>query len=375
MSARRKKILIDANPVVSYYAMGRINGIGRTCMELILQLDKMRDELPFDIELYTQNIRGVSAKRLGTGFRTRHAYLRNTESMRQLVRKGHLRELMSGYDLQHITHNYESVTDPPRCIVTIHDAMFFSYPENFLGAELNRKVIPPFARAAAHIITISENSKREIMEYMDVPSEKISVIPWGVDHGILHPMKKQPNRWSGGNPYFVSVSCDIGRKNTITLLRAYDRFALNNPAHHLILVWRNPSTEAIAIAEKPHLKGMVHFASNLTNEELAKIYAGATASFFPSLYEGFGLPIVESMACGVPCVTARNSSLEEVGGDAAIYTDPMDVESMAIEMEKFENGDFDMDNLRAISLRQASNFTWGKCVAKTVAVYKRCLEI
>lgn len=370
-----KKILIDANPIVPYFVLGKNSGIGRTCIELICELNRQRDGLPFEIELFTQNMKGVSAKKLNTGFKTHHVYLRFTQAMSTLVRRLRLRELLSGYDLQHITHNYENVVDPSRCIVTIHDAMFFSYPESFLGAEWNRKIIPPFARQVAHIITISENSKREIMEYMDVKEDKISVIPWGIDRSLLYPHKVSENQWTGKKPYFTSVSCDKGRKNTITLLKAYDRFALNDPEHHLILVWRNPTDEAFAITQKAHLKGRVHFASNLPNEELADIYAGATASFFPSLYEGFGLPIVESMACGVPCVTARNSSLEEVGGEAAIYTDPMDIEAIAAEMEKFENGRYDSAQLRRLSLAQADKFSWEKCAAQTIDVYRKCLGV
>lgn len=370
-----KKILIDANPIVPYFALGRNSGIGRTCMELIRQLDSMRQELPFEIELYTQNLHGVSGKRLNTGFKSRHVFLRNTDSGRIWSRNLWLRELLSRYDLQHITHNYEIVRDPSRCIVTIHDVMFFSYPESFLGAEKNRRVVPPFARKARHIITISENSKREIMEYMDISEERITVIPWGVDRSLLYPHEVVSNRWSGNAPYFASVSCNRGRKNTISLLRAYDKFARHNPSHHLILVWREPTDEARKLAEQPHLKGRVHFASNLSNEELADIYAGATATFFPSLYEGFGLPIAESMACGVPCVTCRNSSLEEIGGDAAVYVEPMDIDAMAVEMERFENGSYDMRSLRNISLAQASKFTWENCAQKTIDVYKRCLEL
>jgi len=368
-----KKILIDANPVVPYFALGRNSGIGRTCMELIAELDRRRESLPFEIELYTQNIRGVSAKRMNTGFKTHHAYLRNTPSWNILSKRLHIRELLSGYDLQHITHNCEILRDPSRCIVTIHDALFFSHPENFLGAEESRKLVPPFARKSRHVITISENSKREIMQYMDVPEEKITVIPWGVDHRLLFPHKVESNRCNFS--YFASVSCDIGRKNTITLLRAYEKFARSNPAHHLILVWSNPSDEALRLAELPHIENRVHFVSNISNEELADIYAGATATFFPSLYEGFGLPIAESMACGVPCVTCRNSSLPEVGGDAAIYVDPMDMDGMATEMERFENGDYDMNELRRKSVAQADNFRWENCAAATIEVYKQCLEL
>lgn len=373
---KRRKILIDANPIVPYLVSRRISGIGRTCLELINGLNKIPlEELPIDIALYTQNLKGVSAKQVGTKFKTVHGYLRNNETGNKWAKRLHLREMLYRYDLQHITHNFEQVVDPSRCIVTVHDAMFFSYPEAFLGAEENRKKIPPFVRKAAHIITISENSKREIIEYMDVPAERITVIPWGVDHQLLYPHLSGNNRWTHDAPYFISVSCDIGRKNTITLLHAYCKFAKNNPTHHLILVWRNPSEDALKIAKSSDVKGLVHFAKNLSNEELADLYAGATASFFPSLYEGFGLPIVESMACGVPCVTARNSSLEEVGGDAALYVEPLDVDAICDVMEDFENEVYDLVQLRAASLAQASRFTWERCAKSTVEVYKQCLQI
>lgn len=370
-----KKILIDANPVVPYLALGKNSGIGRTCMELISELGQIKNELPFKIELFTQNLKGVTAQPLNSGFKCHHLYLRNTTAWKNLSKALSLRELISKYDLQHITHNWEVVTNPSRCIVTIHDAMFFSYPESFLGAEDNRKRIPHFARNAAHVITISENSKREIMEFMNVPEEKITVIPWGVNHQILYPHETGANKWSGEAPYFTAVSCDKGRKNSISIIKAFERFMTNAPEHHLIMVWRNPTEEALQIADTPLLKDRVHFARDLSNEELSDVYAGATASFFPSLYEGFGLPIIESMACGVPCVTARNSSLEEVGGDAAIYVEPLDVEAIAFEMEKFENGDYDLSSLREKSLRKASEFTWSRCAEATVEVYKKCLDL
>jgi glycosyltransferase involved in cell wall biosynthesis len=371
----KKKILIDANPIVPYYALGTINGIGRTCIELIKAIDKIRDVLPFEIELYTQNLKGISGKRLETGFKSNHAYLRNNQLGLILAKKLHVREILSNYTLQHITHNCENVVDPSRCIVTIHDAMYYSYPEDMFNPEDTRRKYSSFAKRAKRIITISENSKREIMHYMDIPDDKISVIPWGVDRELLYPHKPTSNKYCGSAPYFVAVSCDIGRKNTISILKAYKKFALNNPSHHLILVWRNPSEEALEISKLPGLNGFVHFASNLTNEELSDIYAGATASFFPSLYEGFGLPILESMACGIPCVTCQNSSLPEVGGDAAIYVEPLDTDGMSQIMERFENGEYDIDDLKDKSLLQASKFSWENCAKQTAEIYRQCLGI
>ena len=210
---------------------------------------------------------------------------------------------------------------------------------------------------------------------MDVQEDKITIIPWGCNRQIFYPRKVTDNRYCGDEPYFIAVSCDKGRKNTISVVKAFVKFAKNNPEHNLILVWRAPSDEVLKLREECKLESKIHFASNVSDFELGNLYAGATASFFPSFYEGFGLPIVESMACGVPCVTCRNSSLEEVGGSAAIYVEPLDIDAMAGIMDRFENTDCDMEDLHERSIAQASKFTWENCVAKTIEVYKKCLDI
>jgi glycosyltransferase involved in cell wall biosynthesis len=371
-----KKLLIDANPSVPYLVAGHVNGIGRTNFELIRTLDGMRSEIPFEIELYTQNIRGVKATGLGTGFKARHVYLRNNNRGNRIAAALRLRELTSRYDLMHITHNFEYVAHPEKCIVTIHDAMMFSYPEPFLGHDFAREFFPPFARRAKAIVTCSENSRREISEYMDVDPEKIFVAPWGVDHKLLYPHKTGACRFTEGEPFFISVSCDRGRKNTIATVRAFISFNRLDPTHHLVLVWRNPSEEVLRlIEENPEVKNKIHFASGISNEELADLYAGATCSFFPSRYEGFGLPIAESMACGTPVVTCRNSSLEEVGGDVAFYVDPDDTDAMASIMERFENGSLKKEELLDANHRQSMLFTWERCAALTLDVYRKCLEL
>lgn len=371
-----KKLLIDANPSVPYLVAGHVNGIGRTNFELIRTLNNIRVSIPFEIELYTQNIRGVNATGLGTAFKSRHIYLRNNTIGNKLAAALRLREFITHYDLMHITHNFEYVAKPEKCIVTIHDAMMFSYPEPFLGHDFAREFFPPFARKAKAVITCSENSKREISNYMGVNPEKIFVTPWGIDHNLLYPHKAEPSIYTGVSPFFVSVSCDRGRKNTINVVKAFIEFNRNNPDHHLVLVWRNPSEEVLKLIEaNSPAKNKIHFASNINNQELADLYAGATCSFFPSRYEGFGLPIAESMACGTPVVTCRNSSLEEVGGDVAFYVDPDDVDAMATIMERFENGDLKKNELSEANHRHSMLFTWERCANLTLDVYKKCLEI
>lgn len=111
----------------------------------------------------------------------------------------------------------------------------------------------------------------------------------------------------------------------------------------------------------------------VSNGELSALYANSTATFFLSKYEGFGLPILESMASGTPVVTCSNSSLPEVGGDAALYVGEEDIEAISLLMEQFENESFDLGQMQRKCLAQASKFTWKSCAEKTLQVYWECL--
>lgn len=369
------KIVIDANPVVPYFVSGKVNGIGRTTMELIQALAKMQD-LPFDITLYSQNMKGIGGRNMDTPFRCKHLYLPNRSQINKALSHFPVREILTDYDLMHITHNFEYVHRPDKCIVTIHDAMFFSYPEKFLNHDFARKYYPKFAQKARAIITCSENSKKEISYFMQIPEDKISVCYWGVDHEIFKPYDIDNDSLKIFAPYFLSVSCDIGRKNTIAVLKAYEIFLKQNPKHNLVLVWGNVPDEISKRFSQPEFKDRIHFLDRkIPNEQLARLYSGATATFFPSKYEGFGLPILESMACGTPVVTCRNSSLPEIGGDAAIYVDPDDIQDMSGWMEKFENKSVDINNMKEKCIAQATKFTWERCARQTVEVYKKCLDL
>ena len=219
----KKRILIDADPVVPYFVSGRVSGIGRTTMELIQALDR-QPELPFEVMLYSQNMKGIGGRNLRTHFPCRHVYLPNRTRWNKALAHFPVREALTRYDLMHITHNFEYVHRPDRCIVTIHDALFFTFPEKFLGHDFAREHYPRLARRARAVITCSENSKREIAENMDVPEERIFVTYWGVDHALFRPRQVGPLTLTSGRPYFLSVSCDVGRKNTISVLNAYAQF-------------------------------------------------------------------------------------------------------------------------------------------------------
>lgn len=367
---RGKKVLIDVNSVVPWFAAGKQSGIGRTTMELVRTLDAMCDSLPFQIELYSQNMKGIGARDLATRFRTHHLWLPKRDRFDKVVNRFRIREAICRYDLMHIPHNFDFGARPDRCITTIHDAMFFTYPEEAFAPEFCRREYSRFARECRAVLTCSHSSKRDIVEYMKVSEDRVFVAPWGCDTSLFRPRNAKAEK-----PFFLSTSCDLGRKNTISVIRAFARYAAKSQEHDLVLVWRNPPAEIMEEIKELGISERVRFARNIPDEELAELYATATATFFPSLYEGFGLPILESMACATPVVTCRNSSLEEVGGASALYVEPYDIEAMAEIMKRFEEmPGGDIAQLREWSLAQSRCFSWRSCAEKTIEVYGAMLD-
>lgn len=365
-----KKVVIDINSVLPLYRRGWISGIGRTTKELVEQLASIGD-LPFELMLYSQNVRGISGRKMGLGLECRHLFLPHKPKVNQLIGKTRLRELATGYDLLHIPHNFEWVRRPDRTVVTIHDAMFFARPDEVFDHEYAQRTYPTLARRCRAIITCSESSKRDIANYMDIAEDKIFVCPWGYNRDLFFPHEDD----RADKPYFLCVSCSLGRKNTMAVVKAYEQLAKQKPEHKLIMVWSNAPKEVVDFCSQDHLRDNVSIVNGVSDEQLAQLYNGATALFFPSRYEGFGLPVLEAMACGTPVVTCRNSSLPEVGGDAALYVDPDDTNAMLTYMERFEQGELKKSDLSERCLSQASKFSWQRCAEQTIDVYKHCLGI
>ena len=378
----KKRLLIDINSAISVYATGKVSGIGRTALELLQAMAKVQD-LPFEVMLYSQNMRGISGKVLALPFKSRHVYLRHTSFWNEMVSRCGIREAVTGYDLMHIPHNYEHVRYPSKCIVTLHDALFMKAPAPTNEQTHMQRIVPSFVQQCKHIITCSESSKNDILETMSVPGEKISVIYWGVQHDLFKPptnkMEAQQlvaQKYGIVNPYFFTLSCNAKRKRADVLLHSFLDYCKHEPCpHDLVLIWSNPPESIVHEVSVSNARDKIHFINSVTNEELALLYHGAKALFFPSSYEGFGLPVVEAMACGTPVVTCRNSSLKEIAGDAAIYLDEPVEESIPRVIDGFVKGVWPLNEFIAKGLQRASEFTWEKCAEQTVEVYKRCLGI
>jgi len=368
-----KKILIDANPIVPIIGQGRFTGIGRTCLDLIKALDSIKNELPFEIELFTQNLHGVSAKKLDTSFKSYHVYLRNIPTCNKLARMIRLRELITKYDLQHITHNHEFAADPSRSIVTVHDAFFMKINDEQFDYSSLRKIYPPFIRACRHIITCSEYSKKDIVGFIGVDPSKITVIPWGINHEVFYveddkaAVKNRLRDEYGLNcPFLLSVSCDVGRKRTPDLINAW--MSIENPVNDLVLVWGNvPRWVKDLVNDHPR----IHFISEVSNDALRWLYNCCTASVNPTSYEGFGLPVLEAMACGSPVVTCSNSSIPEVGGSVAIYVEEPIVNTLPQKLFEIDRGLIDLEDIKRRGINQASQFSWENTARKTIKIYEQ----
>lgn len=378
-----KRVMIDAGGLAYYFVTGRVNGIGRTTMELIQALAARAGELPFEVMLYSQNMKGIGGRNLHTPFRCRHLYLPDRPQVNRLLACTPVKEWFTGYDLLHIPSNFAYVHRPDRCVVTIHDALFMKMQEQAFNHDKMRMEVPPFARACRHIITCSEASKRDIVETMHVEPEKVTVIYWGIKHDVFHPLQLakediinelKEHYAAMPSDYFLSVSCNAERKRTHLLVEAYMELCKQRPVNDLVLVWGNPPQWLMQKINSSPARGRVHFVTGLGDDQLALLYNGAMAAFTLSSYEGFGLPLLEAMACGTPVATCGNSSLGEIAADAAIYMDEPVKESALAVMEQFENGSIDIEKYRQKGLTRAAEFTWQRTAAKTIEVYKHNLE-
>lgn len=376
-----KRLVIDCNSIVPYLVSGRTTGIGRTTLDLVYALAKIKDQIPFDIVLYSQNMKGIGGKNLATAFRTRHFFLPNREGVNKWLGRLSVKEILAPYDLMHIPHNLEYVYRPEKTIVTLHDALFMHINEKAFDHLGMRKQVPPLMRNCKGIITCSESSKRDIIETMHINPDKIDVVYWGINHEVFYTQKdknlvkeKISAQFGIDKPFFLSVSCNAERKNTHKLIEAFLELSKNNPSDDLVLVWSNPPAFVLKIIEQSKMNQRVHFLSNISDQDLALLNNGATSLIFPSSYEGFGLPVLEAMACGTPVVTCRNSSLPEVGGEAVLYMDEPTAENILTYLESFENKRFNSAQLSEKGIKQAANFRWENTATQYLKIYNRYLD-
>src|SRR4051812_1523886 len=250
---------------------------------------------------------------------------------------------------------------PGRFIFTLHDLNHLSVPDNSnaLKRAYYRHVIRPACRKAAFVLTVSDYSRGEIASWAGLNDEKII----NVGNGVGAPFGASGRTYDPGYPYLLYVGSRKPHKNLPRLLEAY---ALSGTANELrLLLSGRPDPSTVATIDRLHLRGRVIFLPLDSTEALAEAYRGATAFLFPSLYEGFGLPPLEAMACGVPVLTSNVCSLPEVVGNAAILVNPIDIDDIAEGIRRIANDSQLVFSLRERGIQQAQKFSWEETATRT----------
>lgn len=265
-------------------------------------------------------------------------------------------------------------------IATVHDLSIYRYPETHPAARVlyfEREFRKTLERAS-WLITDSEAIRRDVIDMFGWPGDRITSVPLGVD-ASFHPRTGEeliPVLATYGlspGQYALCVSTLEPRKNISRLLAAYEGLPAEvRRAYPLVLAggrgWHDK--ELIRALDRAERAGWARHLGYVPQDALPLLYAGARATCFPSLYEGFGLPVLESMASGVPVMTSDRSSLPEVCGDAGWLIDPLDVDAMRDGLSAILLDDQWRDSAREEGLRLAAAATWSRCVRNTVAVYE-----
>ena len=265
-------------------------------------------------------------------------------------------------------------------VVTILDLAFLAHPEAYSAASLlyYTQVFRTLSHAS-RVITISDFTRDEVLNRVSIAPDKVKAIHLAVDP-TFYPRSDDAcesvkSRLGVPNSYFLVVGTIEARKNLERLVAAY---ALLPRKDRPRLVFAGGSgfhsDRVLEAVQAHHLEDQVRFLGHVSDADLPMLYSGALCLLFPSRYEGFGLPILEAMACGCPVVTSNRGSMAEVAGDAAIFVDPDSVEAMAEGISTLMEDQSLRDDMIAKGHTRVQQFSWRAAAEHTLAVYREAAE-
>ncbi len=282
-----------------------------------------------------------------------------------------------------ITHFFNYIVPPcvaGKTVVTVHDMVYRAFPETVRGRTkkmLDVGLVPSMKRAD-RIVTDSEFSKSEIIKYYPQFADKIRVVPCGVDLEKFHPEKDAAriaqvrSTYGIAENYFLYLGTLEPRKNLERLIEAYAAFAKSHahPAQLVLAGGKGWLYDGIfAKVQALGLEKQVIFTQYIASEDMCALMSGALAFVFPSIYEGFGMPPLEAMACGTPVLVSDAASLPEVTGDSAVIVKPDSTDSIAEGLHRLFTDAELRARLSAEGLERAKQFTWERSAAMLFDVY------
>jgi glycosyltransferase involved in cell wall biosynthesis len=257
--------------------------------------------------------------------------------------------------------------------VTVHDLNYLLFPETHFGLRARgmRVLVPAAARRSRRVIVSSESTKADLVHHLRLDRAKVDVAPLALGHP---PRAASRSREPTGRPMLLTVSAKRPHKNLMRLLGALARIPAERRPLLTLPGYPTPHEDELrARAAELGIEADVRLLGWVSEEQLEDLYAAADAFVFPSLHEGFGMPVLEAMARRVPVATSGRTSLAEVAGDAALLFDPEDEASIAAAIERLLSDRELAERLERAGLEQAARFTWDRTADLTVASYRRAL--
>jgi len=372
----KKKLVIDSVPLLS-----PLTGIGRYIYEISKELEK-RDafEINYFYGYYSDKLMNPSSKPTVKSLKT---IITRFTFIKKLVREIILllgKINAKSYDIYwepNLLPNQNIKTK--KLITTVHDFSFVLHKEyhpkeriEYIDKYFTKNIIK-----SDMIITGSHFTKNEILQRLDFKEEQIEVIYHGIDHNLFQVYSNEDLKVDFELPkkFILSVGSIEPRKNLIGLLEAYSKLSLEIKKEYKLVIagfkgWENK--EIMALIEKNQEN--IHYLGFISDKELSIVYNLASLFVFPSFYEGFGLPVLEAMACGTPVVCSDSSSIPEVGGDAVVYCDPNNTDDISNKIVQVLNDTELQKSMKVSGIKRAKEFTWEKSASQHIKVFQKVLS-
>lgn len=373
---KKKKVLIDVTLTIPNNEY--ISGIGKSVFWLVDALNKIEPaSIPFAIELYAVGIKSIGFNFYNWKFKHHVIPIPSSISIGKINLVCIFRNLFIEHDLLYIPCFTDYYFKNEKTVATYHDLDFYNKSSDFKKKTL-------YHTTAAHssgIACCSKFTESEVLSHIPEARSKTKVIYWGCDLNLFREVSKDMlstvlEKYGIFHRYFFACSCNTPRKNIKNALQAFKLYKINNPQsdYIFVLLWGNPPKSLIEEFQDEINGGLIRFLPFITDEELVTLYNGAALTVYVTRLEGFGFPILESFACGTPVMTCKNSSLVEIGGEAAIYVGEDNINQMAETFSLIEENKFDMERFHVCRKQQLKKFDWLNCARDYIDFFNKNLK-
>tara|TARA_B100000315_G_scaffold212472_1_gene209858 strand:- start:931 stop:2046 length:1116 start_codon:yes stop_codon:yes gene_type:complete len=362
------KIAIDAR-----VASDKMHGINRYVRDLISALAEIDHKNEYILISNCDQLKKFAATK--NNFRFLKCNIKLYSIIEQfmiprILKKEHI-------DVYHSPTFSAPIFSPCKIVMTIHDMIHLIYADQYsiLKFLYYKLIVKTAVHRSAGIITVSENSKKDIIRFLNLPENKVRTIYNGVGESFISQNKEQAkeaikNKYQVSGDFVLFVGNEKPHKNASNVIKAFDLFIKkNNSKYSLVMV--GVSRKYIKKVSNCHLSNQLIIVDNICNDtELIFLYQASSLLLCPSFYEGFGLPLLESMACGTPVITSDNSSISEVVGDAAFMVDPYNKDQISEAIIKVLSDRKLRETLIKNGKKRYKLFSWHQTAQKTLMVYK-----